>query len=75
VVESLKLLRRRLRRGLRSLRSNTRAKWGGRKSRDSQANIMKLSDGLILALSAGGAEKFKDIEYKELIVITPACRL
>jgi len=33
-----------------------------------KANIMKLSDGLFLHSVRAVAEKFKDIEYKELIV-------
>jgi len=33
-----------------------------------KANIMKLSDGLFLHSVRAVAEKYKDIEYKELIV-------
>src|ERR1700736_2125344 len=69
VVESLKII---------TERASTRiarfafeyAKKSGRKKIHAihKANIMKLSDGLFLRSVRAVAEKYKDIEYKELIV-------
>src|SRR5579859_6037889 len=69
VVESLKIITERASTRIAKFAFEHARKRGRKKIHAiHKANIMKLSDGLFLHSVRAVAEKFKDIEYKELIV-------
>jgi isocitrate dehydrogenase (NAD+) len=69
VVESLKIITEKASTRIAKFAFEYARKMGRRKIHAiHKANIMKMSDGLFLHSVRAVAEKFKDIEYKELIV-------